>query len=356
MILMTLIVVMLIAVNGLYVAAEFGAVSVRRSQVEQRAAAGSRAARRLLPILADARLLDRYVAACQIGITVSSLLLGAYGQSVIATALAPQLQRLGDMQAPAAHSIAAIAVLLLLTVLQMIFGELVPKSMSLQSPVSAALRTAAPMRLSLKLFSWFIAVLNGSGVLILRLIGMRPSAERHLHTPEEIEEIIEESSEGGALPENANEPLRKALRLGKRCVGDLMVPRDEVAAVDVACGDAELLRRAIDSPFTRIPVYEGSLDSILGIVHAKDLAAHAVAGDPPPDVRTLLKPVLRARTSDVASELLSSMRESHRQTAIVMDDGGRTVGFITADDILGELLGGIADEFKDGGSMTRGRR
>lgn len=350
MIVMVLVVVLLIAINGLYVAAEFGAVSVRRSQVEQRAAAGSRTAQRLLPVLADARLLDRYVAACQIGITVSSLLLGAYGQSVIATALGPQLQRLGGMQAAAAHSIAAITVLLLLTALQMVFGELVPKSMSLQSPVSAALRTAGPMRISLRLFSWFIVVLNGSGVLILRLIGMRPSAERHLHTPEEIEDLIEESSEGGALPRNTNEPLRKALRLGKRCVGDLMVPRDEVDAVDVTCGDAEVLRRATDSSFTRIPVYERSLDRVLGIVHAKDLAAHVVADASPPDLRALLKPVLQARTGDVASELLSEMRERHRQTAVVTDDSGRMVGFITADDILVELLGGIADELSEGGA------
>ena len=347
MIVMLAIVVALIAMNALYVAAEFGAVSVRRSQVERRAEEGSRTARGLLPIVRDARLLDRYVAACQIGITLSSLLLGAYGQAVIATALTPSFARLGGMQEPAAHSVAAIVVLLALTTLQMVFGELVPKSISLQSPLRMALATYVPMRLSLKLFSWFIAVLNGSGVLILKLLGMQPSAERHVHTPDEIEALIDESSEGGALPDDTGRPLRRALALGAREIGDLMVPRDEIEAVDVKCGSAELLRMAAESPFTRIPVYAGTLDTVLGIVHARDLAACAVRGEAPPDVRPLLMPVLRAAPDDAASEILKRMREEHRQTAIVVDDAGRTTGFITADDILEDLLGGIADEFKE---------
>ena len=347
MIVMLAIVVALIAMNALYVAAEFGAVSVRRSQIERKAADGSRAARGILPIVRDARLLDRYVAACQIGITLSSLLLGAYGQAVIATAITPLFERLGGMQTTAAHSVAAIVVLLALTTLQMVFGELVPKSISLQSPLRMALATYMPMRLSLRLFTWFIAVLNGSGVLILKLLGMQPSAERHVHTPDESEALIDESSEGGALPDNTGRPLRKALALGARKIGDLMVPRDEIEAMDVSCGNAELLRMAAESPFTRIPVYEGTLDTVLGIVHARDLAACAVRGEAPPDVRPLLMPVLHAAPHDPASEILKRMREEHRQTAIVVDDAGRTIGFITADDILEDLLGGIADEFKE---------
>lgn len=347
MLVMLGIVVALIAMNALYVAAEFGVVSVRRSQVEGRAADGSRAARRLLPIVSDARKLDRYVAACQIGITLSSLLLGAYGQAVIATSLTPLLERLGGFQEAAAHSIAAVVVLLVLTALQMIFGELVPKSVSLQAPLRMALATTTPMRISLRLFSWFIAILNGSGVLVLRLIGMRPSAERHVHTPEEIEALIDESSEGGALSEATGRPLRKALALGTRRVGDLMVSRDRIEAVNVACGDDELLRMAAESPFTRIPVYEESLDRVLGIVHAKDLARHAVERSAPPDLRTLLRPVLTAHPERPASELLAEMRNEHGQTAIVVDDDGRTVGFITADDILEDLLGEMADEFKE---------
>ena len=347
MIVMLAIVVALIAMNALYVAAEFGAVSVRRSQVERRAADGSRWARGLLPIVRDARLLDRYVAACQIGITLSSLLLGAYGQAVIAAAVTPVFERLGGMQQAAAHSVAAIVVLLVLTALQMVFGELVPKSISLQSPLRTALGTYVPMRLSLRVFSWFIAVLNGSGVLILKLLGMQPSAERHVHTPDEIEALIDESSEGGALPHTTGRPLRKALALGARRIADLMVPRDEIEAVDVRCGGAELLRMAAESPFTRIPVYDGTLDDVLGIVHARDLAACAVRGGAPPEVPQLLIPTLRVAPDDAASEILKRMREEHRQTAIVVDEAGKTIGFVTADDILEDLLGGIADEFKE---------
>ena len=126
-----------------------------------------------------------------------------------------------------------------------------------------------------------------------------------------------------------------------------MVPRDRIEAVNVACGNDELLRMAAESPYTRIPVYEESLDRVLGIVHAKDLARHIMQRSAPLDLRTLLRPVLTAHPDDAASELLSEMRNEHGQTAIVVDVDGRTVGFITADDILEDLLGEIADEFKD---------
>lgn len=341
------VVVLMIGLNALYVAAEFGAVTVRRTQIQQRADEGSRLARRLLPALADASTLDRYVAACQIGITFSSLLLGAYGQSVIAPAIAPLFERLGSMQSAAAHSTATVVVLVALTVLQMLLGELVPKSVALQSPVRAALWTVTPMRLSLRLFAWFIWLLNGSGLLVLRLFGIRNSDHKGEHSAEEIEALIDESSEGGVLPATADQPLKEALHLSSRPVSDLMVPRDEIEAVDIACGGAELARKAARSPYTRIPVYENSLDDVLGIVHAKDIAMHSMGRGMPPEVRQCLRPMLHVAPETPATALLSRMRETHTQTAIVQDASGRTIGLVTVDDILETLLGGVADEFKD---------
>ena len=341
------VVVLMVGLNALYVAAEFGAVTVRRTQIQQRADEGSRLARKLLPALADTSTLDRYVAACQIGITFSSLLLGAYGQSVIAPAITPMFERLGSMQSAAAHSTATVAVLIVLTVLQMILGELVPKSVALQSPVRAALWTVTPMRLSLKLFAWFIWLLNGSGVLVLRLFGMRSSDHKGERSVEEIEALIEESSEGGVLPATADQPLKEALYLSSRPVSELMVPREKIEAVDIACGGAELARKAAESAYTRIPVYEQSLDNVLGIVHAKDIAMHTMGRGMPPEVRHCLRPMLHIASDMPATALLTKMRESHTQTAIVQDASGRTIGFITADDILETLLGGVADEFKE---------
>ena len=344
-------VVLMVGLNALYVAAEFGAVTVRRTQIQQRADEGSSLARKLLPALADASTLDRYVAACQIGITFSSLALGAYGQSVIAPAIAPMFERFGSMQSAAAHSTAAVVVLIVLTVLQMVLGELVPKSVALQSPVRAALWTVTPMRLSLKLFAWFIWLLNGSGLLILRLFGVRSSDHKGEHSAEEIEALIDESSEGGVLPATADQPLKEALHLSSRPVSELMIPREKIEAVDIACGGAELAKKAASSAYTRIPVYEKSIDNVLGIVHAKDVAMHTMGSGMPPEVRSCLRPMLRVAPDMPATALLTKMRESHTQTAIVRE-GERTVGLVTVDDILDTLLGGVADEFKQSPEKT----
>jgi CBS domain containing-hemolysin-like protein len=345
------IVILLIALNALYVAAEFGAVTVRRTQIQQRADTGSRLARKLLPSLANAATIDRYVAACQIGITLSSLALGAYGQAVIAPAIMPLFERFGRMQEAAAHSTATVTVLVGLTLFQMILGELVPKSVALQSPVRAALWTVLPMRWSLRVFAGFIWLLNGSGLLVLRLFGIRNSEHKGQHSAEEIEALIEESSEGGALPAAADQPLKEALRLSSRPVSDLMVPRERIEAVDIACGDAELARKAAESPFTRIPVYEQSIDNVLGIVHAKDIAMHTMGRGMPPEIRACLRPMLHVAPDMPATELLTEMRERHVQTAIVCENG-RTIGLVTVDDILETLLGGVADEFKTAGPVT----
>ena len=142
-------------------------------------------------------------------------------------------------------------------------------------------------------------------------------------------------------------PVKEALRLSSRPVAELMVPREQIEAVDIACGAAELARKAAESPYTRIPVYENSIDTVLGIVHAKDIAMHTMGHGALPEVRSCLRPVLHIAPETAATAVLSRMRERHVQTAIVHDASGRTMGFVTVDDILEALLGGVADEFKD---------
>src|SRR5688572_10774067 len=162
------IIVLLILLTGLYVAAEFAAVSARRSRLRRLAEDGNALAARILPVLEDPAALDRYIAASQIGITLSSLILGAYGQATIAPRVTPLLVSLGGMQPATAESTAAAAVLVFLTILAVIVGELVPKSLALQYPTQTAIATVLPMQWSLKAFSWSIKFLNGSGMLILR--------------------------------------------------------------------------------------------------------------------------------------------------------------------------------------------
>ena len=342
------IIALLIALNGLYVAAEFAAVSVRRSRIRQMAEEGNRFARSLLPTLKEAPRLDRYIAACQVGITVSSLVLGAFGQASLGEALTPLFERWGDMQNVAAQSASAAVVLIGLSTLQMILGELVPKSLALQFPTRVALLTVLPLRWSERLMAWFIAILNGSGWVLLRLMGVEPKAHRHLHSAEEIKFLVAESREGGHLRPEEQRRLNHALGLTQRTARELMVPRTRVVAVDEAAGLRAAIADAAKLPYTRLPVYRGSLDRIIGLVHTKDLVATALSGTAAPEdeLAPQVRPILAVHETVSADRVLSLMREERGIMAVVVDDFGGTSGIITTEDILSELLGDIADEFK----------
>jgi putative hemolysin len=340
------IILLLIAVNALFVAAEFAAVGARRVRIQQRAEAGSRTAARILHVLQDTKRLDRYIATCQVGITISSLVLGAFGQITLSRALAPLLQGVGGMQEIAAYSTAAVVVLVGLTMMQMVLGELVPKSVALQYPTQTAQSTVLPVLWTQGVLSWFIDVLNGSGLLVLRALGFRDAGPRHIHSPEEIELLIAESRDGGLLEPDEHRRLRKALQLSIRTVNDVMVPRTQIVGLNVESGSAEVLRLAIESPYTRLPVYEETIDNIIGLVHVRDVALRALAPGGVFSLRAILRPMLIVPRSMTAERLLARMREERRQLAVVSDEFGGTAGLVTIDDVLGELLGDVADEFK----------
>src|SRR5215203_5320063 len=261
------IIVLLILLTALYVAAEFAAVGVRRSRLRRLAEDGNALAARLLPVVEDPAELDRYIAVSQIGITLSSLILGAYGQAQLAPVVAPLFQTLGGMDEETARSSAGAVVLLFLTALAMILGELVPKSIALQNPTRTALLTVLPMRWSRRIFGWSIAFLNGSGVLILRLLRVPATSHRHVHSPEEIELLIAESRDGGLLEPEEQVRLHRALRLGLRTAAQLMVPRERLAAIDIRTPLEDVLSVVTASPFSRLPVYRGDLDNVAGMLH-----------------------------------------------------------------------------------------
>ena len=347
------VILLLISINALYVGAEFAAVSVRRSRIQQQAEEGGRLARLLLPILQDGRRLDTYIAACQIGITISSLVLGAYGQAALAPALTPLFRAWSGLQEVAASSAAAVTVLLTLTLFQMVIGELVPKSLALQFPTRVALLTVVPMRWSQRLLGWFITVLNGSGLVILRLFGVREPPHRHIHSPEEIEYLITESRKGGYLEPDEHQRLRRALRLTGRPVGQVMVPRTEIHAIDVNAPYDDLLRMVAESPYTRFPIYEGTLDDILGLVHVEDVAVHRLgAADPEPSVRKAIRPFTAVNEALSLERALAHLRRERQHLAIVVDDFGGTAGLVTVADLLDEIFGGVADEFKSAGPVA----
>ena len=339
------IIVLLILLTALYVAAEFATVSVRRSRLRRLAEDGNALAARLLPVVEDSHALDRYIAASQVGITLSSLILGAYGQAALAPALRPWIQRFGGVDADAAYSSAALAVLLFLTTLSVIAGELVPKSLALTMPTETALFTVLPMQWSLRIFSLSIAVLNGSGVLLLKLLRVPATGHRHVHSPEEIELLIAESRDGGLLEPLEQVRLHRALRLGLRTARQLMVPRARLAGVESSTPFGDVLRIVAASPFSRLPVYRGSMDAVIGILHTKDVITHYAQGAPM-SVASLLRPIVHVPDTMPADRLLGFLRERRSHQAIVVDGLGAVVGLITLEDVVGELLGGVADEFK----------
>jgi putative hemolysin len=339
------IIALLILFTGLYVAAEFAAVSARRSRLRRLAEDGNVLAARILPVLEDPRELDRYIAASQVGITLSSLILGAYGQATLAPRLLPLFERFSSMQPAAAESTSAAIVLVGLTTLAVIIGELVPKSLALQNPTGTALFTVLPMQWSMRAFSWSISLLNGSGVALLKMLGVPATGHRHVHSPDEIALLIAESRDGGLLEPQEEVRLHRALRLGLRTARQLMVPRARLAAVDAALPFSEVLRAVAASPFSRLPVYRGSLDSIIGILHIKDVVTRYVQSGPL-SISALLRPIVNVPDSMPADRLLAFLRERRSHQALVVGQEGEIVGLITLEDVVGELLGGVADEFK----------
>lgn len=337
---------LLIFVNSFYVAAEFSAVSSRRSRLAQLAEDGNRLAQALLPIIETPHDFDKYIATCQLGITISSLLLGFFSQSTVTEALLPLFTRFGAGVAEvAARSVVATAVLLFFTVLQVIFGELVPKNIGIQNPERLALATSAPTRGSMALFRPLIWLFNGSGLLLLKLLGLSTEAgHTHVHSPDEILMLVEESEASGLLDQEERRLLRNTLRLRGALVRQVMIPRTRILAAPVDRPCNELLTLLADSPFSRLPLYEGSLDNIVGVVHLKDLLClQRLSGQS--DVRAVMRPVLFMPETAPVADVFASLQRGRYYVAVVLDEFGGTAGLITLKDLIDEIFGEFQDEF-----------
>ncbi len=355
----------LIFINGLYVAAEFATVSSRRTRVSQLASGDNRLARMLLPFVEDSQMLDKYVAACQLGITASSLVLGAYGQNVIAARLVdpitglveyflPWLESVGITTAATASAlattIAVTGVLFVLTLLQVIMGELFPKSVAIQYPERIAMMTVVPVRWSLVLLRPFIWLFNGSGNLVLRLLGIDTDASQgRIHSPKEIEILVSESHEGGLLDDEERQMLRNAFRLRDLTARQVMAHRTRIVAAPVGSTVLELLVIALDTGHTRIPLYQGTMDQIIGFVHVKDLFRLHVEGKE--NLAEILREVPYVPESIPVVDVWNTLNRQGQYMAIVFDEFGGTAGLITFEDLIEEIFGELLDEFDDEGAL-----
>lgn len=341
-----LVIAVLIAINALYVAAEFAAVAVQRGQIAALAKSGNRRALGLLSVLQDGVRLDRYIAACQIGITLSSLIAGAYGQATIAIELGPSLSRTFDIDATSAETAAFTLVLLVLTALQVVLGELVPKSLALQFPERTALATYLPMRWSVSVYRVFIWLLNGCGFLLLRPFGIVPGGHQHVHSPEELAVLFAELRRGGTLSPESHRRLERGLQLSARTVRQMMTPRSELDAIEASTPAGDVLRRILHSPYSWLPVYRGSLDHVIGAVSTKAVVGHFAASGTVPPLSELVRPMPFVPDSLRSHGFVRFLQERRASKAIAVDEHGGLQGIISIEDVLWELFGEIGDELK----------
>lgn len=350
-IVMVLLVTTMVGFNALYVAGEFAAVSARKTRIIQQAKEGNRLARAMLPVLEDPTRLDNYIAASQVGITLSSIVLGIYGQRAVAPLIEPLLLQLPFVEEQvAAASVAAIFILILFTTLQVIFGELIPKSLAIQYPERVAKATVYPMSWSA---NWvlrpLIIILNGSGALLLKLMGLEyGGGHAHVHSPEEIKLLIQQSYKGGLLDARGQELLTNAFRIRDLTVGEILIPRSEMVAMDVDTPIRQALRFIVEGRYTRIPVYRDEPDQILGFVHAKDLFRLYNSEVDEADLEKAVRKVSSVPQSMPLKEAWNLLDEEHHYLAIVVDESGKTVGLITQEDFLEEVFGELGEEFEEG--------
>ena len=316
-----IVLVLLVLANGFFVATEFAIVAVRRSRLDELAAQGVPNAGAAKQVVGH---LDTYIAACQLGITMASLALGWVGEPALAHLIEPPMEALVGQFAPAAaHGVAIGASFAVITALHIVIGELAPKGLALQRPEATALWVARPMQLFEFVFRWPIALLNGIGNGVLRLAGLQPaSGHEMVHTVSELRLLVAGSQQAGVVEESEARIASRAFTLADHTAGALMTPRTEVDAVPLEASREELIERVTASPHSRLPVYEGSLDSVVGILHVHDLVPGLARPPETFSLRPLLRPPLFVPESKHADELLDEMRASRQQFAVVLEEYG----------------------------------
>lgn len=338
-----LIAFLLVLANAFFVAAEFAIVKVRASQIELLVQTGSRTAKMGKHVISH---LDAYLSATQLGITLASLGLGWIGEPVVAKLIIGTMHLAGFSADPElAHQIALPIAFLFLTFLHIVFGELAPKSLAIQHPQSTTLVIAFPLWFFSLIFSPIIRVLNWTANRVLRLFGVESAGESaHYHSGEELRFLLEQGREGGTIEEEEHELIENVFEFGETLIREIMVPRTNIAAIDVTSPSSELVKLLVEGGYSRVPVYQDSLDTILGIVHAKDLLTLMEHRDLI-ILRDLLRSVYYVPETKPIDDLLREFQHRKVHIAIVVDEFGSTAGLVTMEDILEELVGEIQDEY-----------
>lgn len=340
------IIALLIFLNGLFVAAEFGIIGVRPSRVEQLAQEGNRTAIGVRQVIRTPGKQDRYIATAQLGITLASLGLGMYGEPVIAHLIEVPLHDWFGLEGAIVHTISFIIALTIMTYLHVVLGEMVPKSIALQNAEGTVLALATPMAIMQRIFSLGITILNGIGLMVLRLLGVPPPEKgSRLHTSDELELIVSESFEGGLLDPGEQQLISNIFDFSDRRVGQVMTPRTRIEAVPLTISQEALFKKFIDLPHSRLPIYKESLDQIIGIIHLKDFVRNQLTEDEPFDLLSMKREVHVVPESLHVERLLVTLKKLRQHIAIVIDEYGGTAGLVTLEDVIEEVVGEVRDEF-----------
>ncbi len=337
-----IIAVVLLALNGFFVAAEFALLAARRSRIEQLAAEGDRRAKYAL---AGVRELTMMLAGAQLGITMCSLGLGAVAEPAVARLIESAIADVSDLSSPARHGIAFVIALSIVVFLHMVVGEMAPKSWAISHPEESALKLARPFRFYVLMFRPVIRFLNGAANLVVRAVGVEPQDERAMaHSPADLLFLLEESAGHGDIEADQHDLFTRSLHLSGRVAADAMTLRRDIVAVGPDCPVDDIAALAHSTGRTRVLVHAGDLDHVLGFVHAKDLLLLSPEARSTARSRTIARPLMVTPDGHLLEDLLLEMRTERHHLAVVVDELGMVVGIVTLEDVIEELIGDFDDE------------
>lgn len=343
------VIAFLLFLNGFFVAAEFALVGVRKTRIQQLANEGNFSAKLALDGVNN---IDKYIAAVQLGITIASLGIGWVGESTLATLIRPLFDFLPSKGAAVAtHTVSVTIAFTVITVLHVVVGELMPKSIALQYPEKTTLWVSKPMYIVTRVFSPFIFLLNGLGNLLLKMCHIQPnSGHGNEHTTEELNMLIDASYKGGMLNEKEAEMLQNVFKFADLAAKDVMVPRPNMVAISIDATQEDVNNIIIENQYTRYPVYENDIDNIVGFVHLKDIYPVLAKGEKV-NISSILREAFRIPETMQIDKLASEFQKNHFQMAIVIDEFGGTSGLVTYEDVMEEVFGEVQDEFDDEESL-----
>lgn len=333
-------VVALVLANGFFVAAEFSIVTVRKTRIDQLIAEGHRGARAVRRAITDP---DGYIAATQLGITMASLALGWIGEPALASLIQPGFAFLpATVAETTAHTISVAIAFAIVTALHIVLGELAPKTIALERAEATALLVVKPTELFMKAFSPFIRALNGTGRAVVNLLGMHGAGKHAMvHSEAELKMLVTASQEAGVLEEGEERMLHRVFGFADLTAGQVMIPRTEVLAIPAEATRDEVVALISRYGHASLPVYQGDLDHVVGMLHVTDLL-RAIGTGAETDVTSLAREVLTVPETLGADHLLGEMQRRGVREAVVIDEYGGTAGLVTFESLIGRIVGDLA--------------